>query len=258
VGAHGLKLVPVERPADEAVAYPAGQSVQRLRIIDGALRCMARQGVAKTTLDDVAREAACSRATVYRAFPGGKEALMAGVGETEVSRFFSALAVRLGRATSIEDVIVYGMSEAAERINGHEALSFLLEHEPEIVLPHLAFAHMDTVLSVSSAFVAPFLGRWLDHEESLRVAEWVTRILLSYIACPAEGVDLSDERSIRRLVRTFVLPGVRVTSSGLRGAGRARGDDTGIGASRGPASDEVPDSLKTANKVTDNRRGEAS
>ena len=183
-------------------------NAHRLRIVDGALRCIAAQGVAKTTLDDVAREARCSRATVYRVFPGGKEAVLSAVVDTEVSRFFSSLAVEMGRATDIEDVLVYGMTEAARRITSHGGLVYLLEHEPEIVLPHLAFSHMDTVLFVSSTFIAPFLGRWLDHEEAQRVAEWASRVVLSYLACPAESLDLTDTDSVRDFVRQFVLPGV--------------------------------------------------
>ena len=37
-----------------------------LRLVDAVLRCISRWGVAKTTLDDVAREAGCSRATVAK------------------------------------------------------------------------------------------------------------------------------------------------------------------------------------------------
>ena len=46
--------------------------------LDAALACVARVGVAKTTLDDVAKEAGCARATVYRCFPG-RLALMRAV-----------------------------------------------------------------------------------------------------------------------------------------------------------------------------------
>ncbi|MBV9252708.1 MAG: helix-turn-helix transcriptional regulator, partial [Actinobacteria bacterium] len=49
------------------------------RILDATLRCIGRWGVAKTTLEDVAREAGCSRATVYRAVPGGKDGLIEAV-----------------------------------------------------------------------------------------------------------------------------------------------------------------------------------
>ncbi len=162
--------------------------------------------MAKTTLDDVARAAGCSRATVYRVFPGGKDGLLSAVVDTEVARFFSALALRMGAATDLEDVLVAGMNEAAVRITEHPGLSFLLEHEPEVILPHLAFSHMDGVLEVSSTFTAPFLGRWLDHDEAKRVAQWAARIVLSHLLCPADGVDLTDEARVRRLVRTFVLP----------------------------------------------------
>ncbi|HXQ90825.1 MAG TPA: helix-turn-helix domain-containing protein [Acidimicrobiales bacterium] len=181
----------------------------RVRVIDGALACIARQGMAKTTLDDVAREARCSRATVYRAFPGGKDAVLHAVVDTEVSRFFSALAVSMGGAGDLEDVLVAGMTEAATRVTEHRALQYLLAYEPEPVLSQLAFTRMDEVLAVTCAFTTPFLGRWLDQPESRRVAEWAARIVISYLVCPAEGVHLTDAGQVRRLVRLFVLPGIR-------------------------------------------------
>ncbi|HXQ75193.1 MAG TPA: TetR/AcrR family transcriptional regulator [Acidimicrobiales bacterium] len=195
-----------ERAAARRRIPADGSDPQRVRLADAALSCIARQGIAKTTLDDVARAAGCSRATVYRVFPGGKDGLMSAVVDTEVARFFSALALRMGAASDLEDVLVAGMNEAAVRITGHPGLSFLLEHEPEVILPHLAFSHMDDVLEVSSTFTAPFLGRWLDHDEAKRVAQWAARIVLSHLLCPADGVDLTDEDRVRRLVRTFVLP----------------------------------------------------
>jgi AcrR family transcriptional regulator len=181
----------------------------RVRVIDGALRCISRQGIAKTTLDDVAGEARCSRATVYRAFPGGKDAVLGAVVDTEISRFFSALAVSMGEALDLEDVLVAGMTDAATLVTEHRALGYLLAHEPELVLSQLAFARMDRVLAVTCAFTTPFLGRWLDQAESKRVAEWATRIVVSYLVCPADGVDLTDAGQVRRLVRVFVLPGIR-------------------------------------------------
>jgi AcrR family transcriptional regulator len=219
-----VEAVRLEVVRDEGAGSPSpGSAAQRVpvrvRVIDGALDCIARQGVAKTTLDDVARQAGCSRATVYRAFPGGKDGVLAAVVDTEVSRFFSALAVRMGQADDLEDVLVVGMTEGATRVVGHGALSYLLCHEPEVVLPHLAFARKDEVLTTASAFVSPFLGRWLDHDESARVAEWAARIVMSYLACPADGVDLTNATDVRALVRTFVLPGIR--SLGERSPERA-------------------------------------
>ena len=215
MGSARLELVRDEDPglaASPEADAAAAVTPQRVRLADAALGCIARQGIAKTTLDDVARAAGCSRATVYRVFPSGKDGLISAVVDTEVARFFSALALRMGAAPDLEDVLVVGMTEAALRITAHPGLSYLLAHEPEVILPHLTFSHLDRVLAVSSTFTAPFLGRWLDHEEAKRVAEWAARIVLSHLLCPAEGVDLTDEVRVRRLVRTFVLPTETVRS----------------------------------------------
>jgi len=185
------------------------RSTPRVRIVDAALRCLARQGVAKTTADDIAREAGLSRATLYRAFPGGKDGVLHAVVETETARLFSELAVAMGEARDLEDMLVAGMSGAARVLSGHAALAYLLEHEPGVVLPHLAFAEMDRLLEVASSFAAPFFGRWLEPEQAARAGEWAVRLLFSYLTCPAPGADLTDPADTRRLVGTFVIPGIQ-------------------------------------------------
>ena len=184
------------------------------RIIAATVRCIARWGVAKTTLDDVAREAGCSRATVYRMVPGGRDALLVAVARTEVARFFTGVGERLATATSLEDLLVAGITDAARRINEHPALRFLIEHEPEHVLPRLAFHQMDAALAVASQFAAPHLRRFIhDDEHAHRVAEWVSRIVVSYTITPSDVVDLAQEASARQLVRDFVLPALQSPST---------------------------------------------
>jgi len=200
----------VRASAGPATAVVADlSSPQRIRIVDGALACVARQGVAKTTVEDVAREAGLSRATVYRAFPDGKDSLLAAVVDTEVARLFSALGARMGESSDLSEVLVGGIVEAATRIADHAALAYLLEHEPEIVLRRLAFDEGDRVLLVAGGFTAPFLARWMDMDEALRVGEWAARIVCSYMLSPAVGVDLSDPVCTRHLVDTFMIPGIR-------------------------------------------------
>jgi AcrR family transcriptional regulator len=198
----------LETPLVQAGIPAAGSPEER--IIDAALRCIARWGVSKTTLDDVARQAGCSRATVYRLFPGGKDGLLDAVCRAELARFFVGLTSRLEAVADhgLEALLVAGMSEAGRRILDHPALQYVLTHEPDAIAPRLAFAQMDLVLRTASAFATPWLARHLDDEEAAQLAEWVTRILISYAAMPADGVDIGDEESIRRLVRTYVLPGL--------------------------------------------------
>lgn len=198
------------------------RSSQRVRIVDGALRCIARQGTRKTTVDDLAREAGVSRATLYRAFPGGREAVLGAVVETEVARFFSGLAVVMGEAHDLEDVLVVGMVHAARHLSDHAALGYLFEHEPDVILPYLAFDPMDRLLLAASAFTAPFFGRWLERDQAARAAEWAVRIVLSYLACPAPGSDLKDPDDARHIVTIFVMPGIQA----LRTTGRREAPGT--------------------------------
>ncbi|MBV8950773.1 MAG: helix-turn-helix transcriptional regulator, partial [Actinobacteria bacterium] len=64
----------------------------RTRILEATFACIAKFGLAKTTMDDAAREAGLSRATVYRYFPGGRDELVREVVAWEVARFFLRLA----------------------------------------------------------------------------------------------------------------------------------------------------------------------
>src|SRR5436305_14209661 len=176
----------------------AAVSTPEQRVVDGALRCVSRWGVGKTTLDDAAREAGCSRATVYRLFPGGKDGLLDAVCRAELARFFVGLTGRLEAVADqgVEALLVAGMSEAGRRILDHPALQYVLTHEPEAIAPRLAFPQMDLVLRTATAFATPWLTHHLDDEEAGRLAEWVTRILISYaVFCLKKKKITTDESS---------------------------------------------------------------
>jgi AcrR family transcriptional regulator len=193
---------------------PAGRVTPRIRIVDAALGCLADHGTARMTIDEVARRAGCSRATVYRLFPGGREEILAAVADTETARLFSALGVVMGEAETLEGVLEAGIVEAATRISGHRALSVLFRDQPELVLPHLTFEQLDRLLESAVPFIAPFLRRWLARDEAERVAEWAVRIVLSYLATPAVYVDLTDPTRAAAFVRAFVVPGVATLRRG--------------------------------------------
>jgi AcrR family transcriptional regulator len=188
------------------------------RIVEAALRCLGRWGLAKTTLDDIAREAGCGRATVYRLFPGGRDALFAAVLQRESGRLFDRIAERAAGQRSLDDLLVVVITEAGRYLSGHAPLQFLLANEPEAILPHLAFHRFEVLLRTVAAVIGPLLAPWLapTDEESgaewaARSAEWVTRIVISYLTSPAPDVDVCRDDSVRRLVALFVIPGLSPT-----------------------------------------------
>jgi hypothetical protein len=125
-----------------------------------------------------------------------------------VARLFSSLAVVMGEATDLEDVLVAGMVESARWLRDHQALTYLLEHEPATVLPYVTFGGFDQVMRVASDLGAPFFARWLEPEQASRAAEWAVRIVMAYCSDPSPHADLADPDDTRALVRTFVLPGI--------------------------------------------------
>ena len=179
------------------------------RILGATMRCLGRWGLSKTTLDDIAREAGCSRATVYRLFPGGKDSLLQQLAMDEVERFFALIGDRLERATDVEEFLVDGLTEALRQLREHPALAFLLEHEPTSVLPHPVSGAMAHVVGIAGAFLAPHLDRWLEPDPARCMADWVVRIALSYAMVPASTDDPADPYGVQRVVDGLLNPAVR-------------------------------------------------
>ena len=187
-------------------ATPSSDAPLEERIVDATLRCIARWGIAKTTLDDVAREAGCGRATIYRTFAGGKSAVLLAVLRREIARGGTAVDEAAAGADSLEDLLVAGTVAATRFLQGHEALAFLLAHEPDVVLPHLAFDKLDRLFAAAASVAAPHLARFLPTVEVAGAAEWVTRVVLSYALNRSDRVDLTNERDARRFVAAYLIP----------------------------------------------------
>jgi AcrR family transcriptional regulator len=190
------------------VTAPAGPAVGgdlAGRILDAAGECVSRWGVTKTTLDDIAKQAGCSRATVYRHFPGGKDPLLESLLRRELAVFFSALDGRLRQAPDLETAVTVGVTEALARLQAHPALQFLLRHEPEPVVPTTG-SSMVTAIRDGGAFAALHLSRWLPPDAAVEAGEWIVRQILSYVSAPDHRVEPRRPDTVRRFVGTFVLP----------------------------------------------------
>lgn len=184
-------------------ARPIGQ---RDRILDAALGLIAQRGVTRTSLVDVARQADCGRATVYRTFPGGKAQLFEQVMERELAGFSEDLGRQLDLAASLEDALVVAITESGSFVLEHRALQFVLAHEPGVVLPYLGFGRVERLYEAAGLLAGPHLVRFLEPDQTPWAIEWVVRLVVSYLFAPADDVDLTTDADARRLVRTYLLP----------------------------------------------------
>jgi AcrR family transcriptional regulator len=184
----------------------------RRRVLEGAYDCIARRGMAKTTVDDVAAASGVSRATIYRLFPGGKEEVLRETVGWEMDRFFLHLGEELGDAADFPEFLERALPLARRELREHEVLQKVLETEPDR-LNALITVQQHRVIGAIAAYFLPLLerdraaGDVRADADLPRCAEYVARLSLSLIASPGRH-DLGDPAEVRHLVRRELLGGV--------------------------------------------------
>jgi AcrR family transcriptional regulator len=180
----------------------------RQRILEATYACVARWGLSKTTVEDAAREAGLSRATVYRYFPGGREELIDAVVSWQFLVFFGRLYEEVHGATSLEEVLDRGLLFARRALIEHEVLQKMLEIEPDVLMPKLTVESNRTV-GLIAGFLVPYLHEhgMAEGVEIHEAADFLARMILSYISSPGHW-DLGDPEQVATLVRTELLAGV--------------------------------------------------
>ncbi len=184
----------------------------RDRVLAAAYECVARFGIAKTTVEDVVKVSGVSRATVYRVFPGGKDELLRGAVSWEMDRFFLRLAEEVVAAPDFASMVERGLTFAHSAVHQHEVLQKVLVTEPERILPLLT-TEQERPLHYITAFLLPYLereraaGRVLDGVDLEESADFVARMILSLIASHG-GWNLGDPGAVHQLVRHHLLAGI--------------------------------------------------
>lgn len=202
---------------------PVTQEATRERIVDAAEKCFARYGVAKTTVEDIAVAAGMSRATVYRAFAGGRDEVILAVLLADLRRFLDALADRLRGQTSVEDAIVDGIVDAVAFARDEPRVGLLLAPDAAGHTQAAVAGAAERVLDLCADYVRPQFAR-AQRQGVLRgdidvegTVEFLFRTISSLIALPRAR----SEEDTRRFLLTYVVPAL-VTRARAR---RARSGD---------------------------------
>lgn len=185
----------------------------RERILAATLECVDRLGMSKTTMEDVARSAGLSRATVYRAFPGGRDEVLSAVVTWEVARFFGRVSAAI-HPDELDTVAVLeqGLMAARDALEHHELLQRLLRDEADQLVPSLATV-MPLVVQALADWYRPRLeaATLRPGVDPAQAADLVARMALSYLGTPGRW-DLADPAQVHHLVRDHLLAGVLAPS----------------------------------------------
>ena len=194
-----------------AVDVVASVPEARERVVGAAERCFAQYGVAKTTVEDIARLAGVSRASVYRYFPGGRDEIVLAALLASAQEFLPQLPARLRTARSLGDSIVELIVSAVEWMRSEPWRAGLLAAP---LSRALNAADAAAPYALCTAFITPYFDAARDAglvraQVTLDDAvEFVVRVIHSLLVVP--GHRDRDDAELRRYVRTFVLPALLV------------------------------------------------
>lgn len=184
-------------------ASPSRSPATRERILDGAVRAVARHGLAKLAMGDVSRSAGVSRGTLYRYF-ATREALLDALAQREAERFLERVLAALRAAPEGEPRLRVALELATRHVREHPALQRLLESDPAEVLESIR-ARFPEIRAALAGPLAPLLESTYAVQSgavsAARLVDWMTRFLVSLYLLP----DPEPEANVRSLTAVFRL-----------------------------------------------------
>ncbi|MGH7820364.1 MAG: TetR/AcrR family transcriptional regulator [Candidatus Binatia bacterium] len=106
------------------------------RILDGALRGLARHGRHKLSMSDICREAHVSRGTLYRYFKT-KDDVLDAIGKHVETSFRRAVDAAVAANPAVEDRLRVVLEVMVDYGQTHEAAARVVESEPQFTLAFL-------------------------------------------------------------------------------------------------------------------------
>jgi AcrR family transcriptional regulator len=169
------------------------------RILDAADELFTRQDAATVGMNDIARAAGCSRATVYRYFEN-RDALHTAYVHRETHRLFSATGQRIAGIADPHQRLLEGVIASLRSVRESPALSSWFASAQRPIGGEMA-ERSDVIKALTEAFL-----RSLGIDDAERSARWLVRVMTSLLVFP--GRDDADERA---MLEEFVLPTVMPT-----------------------------------------------
>ena len=167
------------------------------RILDAAEELFTGQDPGSVGMNEIAKAAGCSRATLYRYFEN-REALRTAYVNRETYRLFDAIKEKISGITDPRERLSAGITTTLRLVRESPALSSWFVTTQRPIGGELA-EQSDVITALAAAFVNSLGADDPAVVESR--ARWLVRVITSLLIFP--GRDVADEQA---MVEEFVVP----------------------------------------------------
>jgi AcrR family transcriptional regulator len=174
---------------------PARTAAACDRILDAAGALFAERGVESVGMNDIARAAGCSRATLYRYFDN-REALHAAYVHRHAHEVNRQLAELVGGITEPRERLLTALTHALRLVRENPALAAWFTRT---AIGAAAAEGSEVVQAMTAGFLLSVDSE--DVDAARRQARWLVRVLTSFLTVP--GRDPEEERA---MLADFVVP----------------------------------------------------
>lgn len=189
------------------------EETRRAQILDAALECFVQLGIARTSVQDVARMAGVSRGTVYRYFDDRKVLIDAAVERGAQAYYRDAAAAMAKHDTLAKQV--GAMAEVAVRTQIEHRTSNRLIAEDAELMRHLV-SGSDATVRRSTLFLTPYVDAAKARGEISRAtnvseaSEWLARIVHSLTNVRSSpNFDMTKPKLAAKFVTKYAVDGLR-------------------------------------------------
>jgi AcrR family transcriptional regulator len=169
------------------------------RILDAAFERITVLGLARTTVEDVAKAAGLTRQTIYRYF-SSKEGLIMALVLREEERFLDGVRAAFEATDSLEDALYEGTLFCLRWARDHPLLDRLLAMDAETLLPFLTIGARPLIRRAREVMKHLMAGKARVRAGVLEgAADLAVRAILSYAVTPPDRDPRELARDLSRI-----------------------------------------------------------
>jgi AcrR family transcriptional regulator len=199
-------LTSIDRDTTATASAPQLRNDTRARILEAAFERVAEFGLARLTMDEVARRAGVSRQTVYRYYASKDQLVMALVLREE-EKFLDGIREAFARDPDLNRALEDGLLFCLRFAREHPLLDRLLATDPGTLLPYLTIKAGPMIVRAREVMTSLVASKaWVRADVLESVTDAMVRTVISFVMTPPDRPPTHVARDLARIL-TVALTG---------------------------------------------------